>query len=153
MLAVLLLAITGNIKSHELPTRFDLVEVNHYLSDLNKHQYSQLIFWDWDPQFQRFHAQAWDLIEKDELVDIKKTPRGYLVSFTTSQHKRATVVAKHMRETATREDPERENQKLFDTKYRYGEHLINKTPPSTEQQDPTNERENLGQSHPGSHSG
>ncbi len=43
----------------------DLIELNHFYDDLGRHAYDQVIFYEWSPDYRRFHVIAWCLVEND----------------------------------------------------------------------------------------
>ena len=105
MLLLLLLAITSG---HPLPN-CDLVEINHYYPN-GQHAFTQIIAWDWDAQYRRWHAHQWAIVQ-----DWERTQ-----NVTTIQTIDQTIKleSKLFRETTTTNDPERDNRILFPTKYR-----------------------------------
>ena len=123
MVALILLSLLfGSAKvSKGVPDRFDLAEVNHYLDARGKHAYSQLIFFDYSPEYQRFHVHYWVLIsdEKPKPI-IDKTKVGYNITFHNRDQKSRMVRVKFFRERVTRFDPERTNKSLFPEQYRTG---------------------------------
>ncbi|MCA9194621.1 MAG: hypothetical protein KDB03_22775 [Planctomycetales bacterium] len=105
----------------ELRQRVDLIELNHYFDDLGRHSFDQVIFYEWSPDYRRFHVIAWCLVEGDvsRLPRRKAGTNDYVTSWydrDTMRHR--TVIAPLFRETWTQTDPERENRKLIDEKYR-----------------------------------
>lgn len=95
---------------YEVQGRCDLVELNHRHDEkTGEHQFTQLIAWDWSPEYNRFDAQGWALVTdwkrnaNDVVVDVMMTPRIIRLR------------CDYYRETWTQHDPEVENQKLFPT--------------------------------------
>jgi hypothetical protein len=93
------------------PACCDLVEINHYLDSAGCENFCQIIAWDWDPQYQRFHAQQWAVVIEWDRV-------GKTTTATDYQSVEVEIRSEFFRETWTRFDPEMENRKLFDSKYR-----------------------------------
>ena len=89
--------------------RCDLVEVNHYAPD-GGNGFTQVIAWDWCPQYNRWHCQQWAIVE-----DWSRA--GGVVRFVGDGVER-TIGSRLFRETWTATDPERENQRLFPTDLR-----------------------------------
>jgi len=89
----------------------DLVEINHCHGADGEHQFTQLIAWDYSPEYGRFDAQAWLMVESFD-----RLPMSVVVS--TRDGQRSCVRCKYFRETWTRHDPERENAKLFNPSMR-----------------------------------
>ena len=105
----------------ELKQRVDLIELNHYFDCQGKHQFDQVIFYEWSPDFRRFHVIAWSLVEGD----LKRMPRQLAGSGLTSvtwfdrdAKVHREVRAKLYRETWTQSDPERNNKQWIDEKDR-----------------------------------
>ncbi|MEM7476917.1 MAG: hypothetical protein AAF483_18180 [Planctomycetota bacterium] len=99
----------------------DLIELNHYYDDLGRHSYDQVIFYEWSPDYARFHVIAWSLIEKDQAKKPRKDPhRGdYYASWYDREAKVHRIVRSRVfTETWSRVDPERANKKLLEEKYR-----------------------------------
>ncbi len=101
--------------------RVDLIELNHFYDDQGKHAYDQVIFYEWSPDYCRFHVIAWTLIEDDmsRLPFRKPGSRDYAVSwFDRESRVEREVKSKLFRESWGQEDPERANKKLIEEKYR-----------------------------------
>ncbi len=107
--------------SREVSDRVDLIELNHFYDDLGRHAFDQVIFYEWSPDFRRFHVIAWSLVENDLARLPKKLPGSgdYSVKWYDRDSKiQREVRAKLYRETWGQVDPERANKKLIDEKYR-----------------------------------
>lgn len=91
--------------------RTDLVELNHFVPQ-GKHQFSQLIWYEWSPEYRRHHVLYWRLANEPKSRPVK-TRRG-LSAWLAGRE----ILATHYRETTTRTDPERLNQKLFAGEFR-----------------------------------
>lgn len=91
----------------------DLVEINH-CHDPKTHKllYTQLIAWDWFPDYKRYNVQQWILVN-----DWKRVSGG-VVADAEGKNLIVRLRCDFYRETWTNHDPERSNQKLFDVKYR-----------------------------------
>ena len=87
----------------------DLVEINHYHPDEHV-AFTQVIAWDWDHQYGRWHAQQWAMV--------RSWDRAGNVTTIQSDIKTIRIRSKLFRETTTRHDPERDNRELFPTRYR-----------------------------------
>lgn len=101
--------------------RVDLIELNHFYDDLGRHQYDQVIFYEWSPDYCRLHVIAWCLVEEDLGRIPRQEPgsREYVVRWFDRDSKiRREVRSKLYRETWSQVDPERANKKLLDEKYR-----------------------------------
>lgn len=105
----------------EVKQRVDLIELNHYYDSQGKHQFDQVIFYEWSPDYRRFHVIAWSLVEGD----LKRMPRQMPGSdltcvtwFDRDAKVHREVQSKLYRETWTQSDPERTNKQWFEEKDR-----------------------------------
>lgn len=99
----------------------DLIELNHFYDDLGRHTYDQVIFYEWSVEYSRYHVLAWCLVEEDQsrLPVLLPGGREVQVRWYDRDVKRTREVrSKLFRESWTQTDPERENKKLLDEKYR-----------------------------------
>ena len=99
----------------------DLIELNHFYDNLGRHSYDQVIFYEWSEEYSRYHVIAWSLVEDDapRLPFRLPASNDYLVRWYDRDAKcRREVRSKLYRESWTRSDPERENKKLLEEKYR-----------------------------------
>ncbi|MEM9826716.1 MAG: hypothetical protein AAF958_09015 [Planctomycetota bacterium] len=91
----------------------DLVELNHFMDDDGREVFRQVIFYDWSHAAKRYHVRAWRLIKKDSQQPCRHwRPSGYLCTWTDDGEIRE-VWAGQMKETWSREDPERINRKYL----------------------------------------
>lgn len=111
----------GITPARRLTETVDLIELNHFYDDLGRHSYDQVIFYEWSPDYARFHVIAWSLIEKDK----SRIPRrdSHRKDYFVRWHDRDSdlyreVRSKVYRETWSQVDPERENKKLMQEKHR-----------------------------------
>lgn len=105
----------------EFQQRVDLIELNHYYDDLGRHQYDQVIFYEWSPDFCRFHVIAWTLVEKDLRKIPSKLPGSgdYAVHwYDRDARVQRQVLSRLYRETWTQSDPERSNKRWMEEKDR-----------------------------------
>lgn len=105
----------------ELHERVDLIELNHFFDDLGRPAYDQVIFYEWSPDYQRFHVIAWCLVDEElHRMPSKVHGRGgYAVRWYDRDARiDREVKARLYRETWTQVDPERANKKWIDEKYR-----------------------------------
>lgn len=99
----------------------DLIELNHFYDDLGRHTYDQVIFYEWSAEYTRYHVLAWCLVEDDQSRMPVMLPGGREVQvrwYDRDVKRTREVRSKLFRETWTQTDPERENKKLLDEKYR-----------------------------------
>ena len=111
----------GPNAQEEFRERVDLIELNHYYDDLGRHQFDQVIFYEWSPDFRRFHVIAWSLVEKDfRKLPSKLAGSGYFSVqwYDRDARVQREVVSRLYRETWTQSDPERTNKMLIDEKDR-----------------------------------
>lgn len=96
----------------------DMIELNHYQSADGCQIFDQLIFWDWSPDYRRYHAMGWVIISETSQLPTRNA-QGYAVRVERSG--RDYIVRSAMyRETATQNDPERINLKLLPQELRRG---------------------------------
>ncbi len=105
----------------EIKERVALIELNHFYDDQGQHAFDQVIFYEWSPDFRRFHVIAWSLVEGDLHRLPIKVPgsNDYRVQWYDRDAKvNRQVLAELFRETWSQDDPERANKRLIDEKYR-----------------------------------
>ncbi len=122
LLIPLILAV-GNSPSvgNSLSQRVDLIELNHFFDDLGRHAYDQVIFYEWSPDYRRYHVVAWSLVEDNlERMPSHDHRRDiHIVRWYDRDAKtRRSVWSELYRETWSQTDPERLNKSLMDEKYR-----------------------------------
>jgi len=104
MATLLMLSVYAILTGGDSPPRCDLVEINHY-QPADGSGFVQVIAWDWDSQYRRWHAQQWAIVS-----DWKRVGRVvYCVGYTGE----VRVSSKLFRETWTETDPERANKVIF----------------------------------------
>ncbi len=107
--------------ANELKQRVDLIELNHYYDNQGKHQFDQVIFYEWSPDYRRFHVIAWSLVEGDLKRLPRRLPGSGLTSVTWFDRDakiHREVQAKLYRETWSQSDPERTNKRWIEEKDR-----------------------------------
>jgi hypothetical protein len=97
-------------------TTFDLVELNHYYKD-GKLDFDQIIFYDYSFQYRRWHVQGYLLVDGIEPVHPPYRVGG---KWKVRTSKGVVRWGRMFRETWTTHDPERENKRVFEEKYRRG---------------------------------
>lgn len=111
----------GATIGRKLSETVDLIELNHFYDDLGRHSYDQVIFYEWSPDYSRYHVIAWSLVEQDKSrVPRKDAHRKdyYVEWYDRDARVYREVRSKVCRETWSQIDPERANKKLMDEKYR-----------------------------------
>lgn len=88
--------------------RVDLIEINQRVVH-GQPAYEQVIFYDWSPDYRRYHCQGWSL-----RFDVMRKPGKYVVRLPENRFIEAPII----RYTVTEDDPERENTKLFPPEHR-----------------------------------
>ena len=109
MQLMLLLLILCDIRATPT-THVDLIEINHLHDESGKHKFTQIILWDWSPDYRRDHVRAWWIVERlhEELSGLTITKRD------------RTIQGRAVRETWTVEDPEVANRKVWPCHLRKG---------------------------------
>jgi hypothetical protein len=113
---------SGDIKDqNSLTQRVDLIELNHRYDDQGRHCYDQVIFYEWSPDYRRYHVVAWCLVDNglSRLPALDHNKNRYVVKWfdrDSGQHR--VLWAPIYRETWSDWDPERANKELMDEKYR-----------------------------------
>ncbi|GIX00898.1 MAG: hypothetical protein KatS3mg111_4230 [Pirellulaceae bacterium] len=102
--------------------RVDLIELNHFYDERGRHAYDQVIFYEWSPDYCRFHVIAWCLVENNTHRMPTRVP-GASGDWAVRWLDRDTMVHREVRSRLFREtwshvDPERANKKLLEEKYR-----------------------------------
>ncbi|MCR9292890.1 MAG: hypothetical protein NXI32_09235 [bacterium] len=100
--------------------RADKLELNHYLTEDGQTSFDQLIFWEWSPEYCRFHVVAWCLVDNAPERAVRKLPDGRYQCRWWDEDREFwhVVTSKLYRETWTTVDPERANKILFEEKHR-----------------------------------
>lgn len=99
----------------------DLIELNHFYDRHGKHQYDQIIFYEWSPDYRRFQVIEWKLVENDLAAMPHRRPkiREYVVSWYDEELRiEREVHSRIFRQSWSQIDPERANKQLIDEKYR-----------------------------------
>ncbi|MEM8732831.1 MAG: hypothetical protein AAGG44_01320 [Planctomycetota bacterium] len=101
--------------------RVALIELNHFYDDLGRHAYDQVVFYEWSPDYRRFHVVHWHLVEKDaaRIPQFDPGRRDYYSQWIDRDSRvQRTVRSDRFQETWSQTDPERDNRRFFDEKYR-----------------------------------
>lgn len=111
---------SGNLPKNTVCETCDLIELNHFYDDCGKHAYDQYIFYEWSPDYRRFHVISWILVD-DRNITFSDNKIYYTVKWRDRDQKvNREIKAKLYRETTSQIDPERANKKLLDEKFRRG---------------------------------
>ena|SRR3990167_2149182 len=89
----------------------DEVEVNHVYSEDGEHRFSQLIWWDWNTDVNRFDIVDWRFVKDADMP--RRVGRSYTVEWTDKRHCHRRVVSKAYRTTYTIDDPELQARELL----------------------------------------
>jgi hypothetical protein len=110
LLQVLLIAISSLSPSGKLETTVvDLMELNHVQVQTNPVMgYSQVILWQWSPDYRRYDCEGWYLVDPKKLEGLP----AWTGQRWTARRRGQQFHAKIFRETTTSYDPERESRKL-----------------------------------------
>lgn len=113
MITVILLSIATLLPPSVVVTeRCDIVEVNHVYTDTGSHTLSQVIWWEWCKDFDRYNVIDWRMIEacgKPTQIGRKYVNEWY--DNKTRSHLR--VIAYIYKETWTLYDPEIKAREVY----------------------------------------
>lgn len=112
---------SGALTQDEVSQEVDLIELNHFYDDQGKHAYDQVIFYEWSPDYRRYHVVAWCLVENNlaRMPTRDHDRDAYVVRwYDRDVRMHRSVWGRLFRETWTQTDPERANKKLMEEKYR-----------------------------------
>jgi hypothetical protein len=122
ILPAILVAHSGAaVRPHQSIQRVDLIELNHCHDETGRHCYDQLVFYEWSPDYRRYHVVAWCLVDQGlaRMPAFDHSKRLYIVSWYDRESGRHREIwSPIFRETWSDSDPERANKKLLDEKYR-----------------------------------
>ena len=94
-------------------TQVDLIELNHFMDEEGREVFQQVIFYDWCKAKQRFHVRAWRLIKKESQLPVQQwKPKCFQCTWHDGPLLRQ-VRASKMRETWSKDDPERINRQFL----------------------------------------
>lgn len=122
LLPLLIASVAGSgNRNGNVCERVDMIELNHHYDDLGRHNYDQVIFYEWCPEYKRFHVIAWCLVDDEgkRLPQRSAARRDWTVSWRERDASvQREVKANLFRETWSQIDPERDNKRLLEEKYR-----------------------------------
>lgn len=108
MIAIILAIVIGGAR-HDRVAVVDVIELNHcYFGDTEA--LTQVIFWDWSPDYRRYHCQGWAYYRGSHIT----LRNGGAVAKVNG----ASIRARIFRETFTDHDPERKNRDVFPEVFR-----------------------------------
>jgi len=112
MLAMLLLAIamSGGGGRIAPPQTYDKMELNTTYDECGQEQYTQVIFYDWSPDYRRHDAMGWMLVLSSSQVPTKVGDR-WVCKWTDGQY-RYHVISPIFTRTHTLGDPEKDSRRL-----------------------------------------
>jgi hypothetical protein len=117
MVILLLIALTAGRPGHQDHSQtFDMAEYNH-LYEGEELKFSQVVLYSWNPQYVRWHVEAWYIVDKENAIREAPSKVGNRWVMYKGKTK---IYAKRYRETWTVSDPERDNKILFNEKFRVG---------------------------------
>lgn len=111
----------GGHQTTPIVQRVDLIELNHCHDDQGRHCYDQLVFYEWSPDYRRYHVVAWSLVDNGlaRMPTLDRDKQKYLIRWHDRETGRSREIWSPLfRETWSNSDPERANKKLMDEKYR-----------------------------------
>lgn len=116
----LLLAVAPVSRS-EVREHVDLVELNSFHDASGRFVYDQVIFYEWDHAFARYHVRAWVLSDGDKQPQRDYRNGLWIVRYTDRDQKLERVItATHFRRSWTQKDPERDDKKHLREEDRHG---------------------------------
>ena len=111
ILYTLLFVANSNIYNYHT---VDIIELNTVKYKSFSQTMTQYIFWDWSPDYKRYHCQGWALEKNTSISKI-----GDMYYLNVVRHdKIIRIKSKVFKITKTSYDPERQNVKLFPEEYR-----------------------------------
>ncbi len=132
LLQMVLAVSTGGMpNSNRVAQKVDLIELNHCSDDLGRHCYDQIVFYEWSPDYRRYHVVAWCLVDNglSRVPTLDRDKKRYVVRWYDSETGRNREIWSPLfRETWSNSDPERANKKLMEEKYRVS-HLRQQSKP------------------------
>ena len=120
MLLLIALVLDAGSRPQVRELEYGVIEINHRYDDQGRHCYDQMILWDWNAQYRRHHVAAWFLIDPARHEMPRKVGDMWYFTIPKLDGPQVKIKSKIRRETWTEHDPEREDKKLFDEKYRRG---------------------------------
>lgn len=116
---MLAIALAVFISAGSVPSQqVDLIELNHFKSADGFCEFTQLIFWEWSPDYRRYHVMGWRL--GDDLSRRVTCKRGEWTCKVVVNGCTYIVRSGGFRETFTTVDPERRNLAIFPMDMRSG---------------------------------
>lgn len=106
---LLILAFVGSFPTTLATRTADVVEYNHVHDGRGKHQFDQVIFWQWLSADDGHFCDGWALIRKPSTLAVTKRSSGYVVTWV-SGGQLCRVRCGGWRETWTQHDPEIEDR-------------------------------------------
>jgi hypothetical protein len=109
------------VPQHHQVQKADLIELNHCHDDNGRHCYDQIVFYEWSPDYRRYHVVAWCLVDNGlaRMPSFDHAKQTYIVRwFDRESGRNREIWSPLFRETWSNSDPERANKKLMDEKYR-----------------------------------
>jgi hypothetical protein len=104
---ILLATVVSVSVRNEFPV--DVIEFNHCKQLYNGAEYKQIILWTWDPEYRRYDVSGWFLAEKS--YPVRWRGDMWIAEHISASHGIVFFKSKVFRQTWTRLDPERLNQK------------------------------------------
>ena len=109
------------IQPNQMAQKTDLIELNHCHDETGRHCYDQIVFYEWSPDYRRYHVVAWCLVDQglSRMPSLDHAKQCYVVRwFDRESGRNREIWSPLFRETWSDSDPERANKKLMDEKYR-----------------------------------
>lgn len=103
---VVLLVCSSAGRMGDIPIRVDMIEYNTFVDDKGEERYTQLIAWEWMPDYSRYVVSAWIM---DEQVTLKPTKRG---DYWHAEMKGVRIKSRVFLRSHTTYDPESMDKKM-----------------------------------------
>lgn len=108
---VILLLLIGHVGTLK-HTPVDMMEVSHVYREDGEHCYTQLILWEWSPDYRRFNVMRWKLLDEPNEYPKKRGATYYVPGYKS----------RLFRQTWSQHDPEKRNKRLHSPEFRMNIH-------------------------------
>ena len=120
MISILLLLLGSLHPAYPYAHTVDKMELNHYYDDDGQLVFSQMIYYDWSRQDNRFHVIAWRLCKSREMIPLRiQGTTNYRAIWRDGDIIRHTHTTLYV-ETWTQHDPEIKERTVLPKEYRKG---------------------------------
>jgi hypothetical protein len=114
LLALLFLLDGSRITNHY---RCDVIELNHVYDTIDKrHRFTQVIIWNWKPEVNRHHVDAWWIVDTNQLSQL---PHQSHNNFRVRRQDGLVASAKSFQETHSDHDRELADRQIWHESRRF----------------------------------